>query len=140
MNIEQITERTIQNTNDIVAMRESLKSAHKRIDENDRITEGIHEIAASVQALALQIKMLTEKLDKNVGKIEESLKRQGERIGAIESVCGSVEQHGKTIDSLNAKVEAIEKEPATKWKNLVAQIIGLGVAAVVGAIFSGFFG
>lgn len=40
MTIEQLSESCIQNSKDIAALRESAKSAHKRIDENDRITEG----------------------------------------------------------------------------------------------------
>jgi hypothetical protein len=106
--------QSIQNTSDIAALRESLKSAHKRIDENDRMTEGIHKLAANVEALALQVKMLTGKMDESINRIEAGLKSQGERIGAIEN------------------------EPAHKWKTLVAQVTGLVVAAVIGVIIAKF--
>lgn len=114
LDAEHIATQTIQNTSDIAAIRESLKSAHKRIDENDRMTEGIHKLAANVEALALQVKMLTEKMDSSITRIEAGLTAQAERIGAL------------------------EKEPATKWKDLVKQVTALVVAAVVGAVIANF--
>ena len=111
---DQIAKQAIQNSQDIAALRESLKSAHKRIDENDRITEGIHKLAANVEALALQVKMLTDKMDNSITRMEAGLKAQGERIGTL------------------------EKEPADKWKTLAAQVTGLIVAAVIGVVIAKF--
>ena len=114
MNQEQLTAKIVELTEQLAEARSSLKSAHKRIDDNDKITVGIHEVAASVQALALQVKLLTEKMDESVEGLKNSIKSQGERIGKL------------------------EKEPADKWKTLVAQVIGLVVAAVVGVVVSKF--
>lgn len=111
---QQLSNRVLQNARDISAIRESTKSAHKRIDENDRITDGIHKLASNVEALALQVKMLTESLENSVSRLEAGQKAQGERIGAL------------------------EREPATKWKDLVKQVIGLIVAAVAGVIIAKF--
>ncbi len=99
---------------DVAALKERVKSAHKRIDENDRITEGIYKIASNVEALALQVKMLTESLENNVARLEGSLKAQGERIGAL------------------------EKKPAKRWESLITQFISLIVAAVFGVIVAKF--
>ncbi len=114
MTPEQITERMLALSEEMAAVRESTKSAHRRIDENDRITAGIHEIAASVQSLALQVKLLTDKMDESVEGLKGSIKSQGERIGLL------------------------EKEPAQKWKGLVKQVVEILVAAVVGGAV-GFF-
>lgn len=114
MTPEQVTGKMLALTEELASVKASTKSAHKRIDENDRITNGIHEIAASVQSLAIQVKLLTEKMDESIGQVQAGLKSQGERIGAL------------------------EKEPADKWKNMIAQVIGLVVAAAVGCVIAKF--
>ena len=108
MNMEQITEQVIANGKEIARVHESVKSAHHRIDENDRITEGIHKLAANVEALALQVKMLAGEMRDAIDRIESGQKSQGERIGKLEA------------------------EPAGKWRALVTQVISLVIAAVVG--------
>ena len=112
MTQEQLTERIMDLSQQLAEAKASLKSAHHRLNNNDKITAGIHEIAASVQALALQVKLLTEKMDENIEDLQHSIKRQGERIGAL------------------------EKEPGDKWKALIAQVVGLVVAAVVGVVIA----
>jgi uncharacterized protein YlxW (UPF0749 family) len=96
-------------------LSEKTDSAHKRITENDRITDGIYKIASNVETLALQVKHLTEKLDNSVSSIENSLKNQGERIGAL------------------------EKEPASKWKNFMWLIIAGITTSVVAYCMTKFF-
>jgi chromosome segregation ATPase len=114
MTHDHLTEQVLKQNSDIAAVKESVKSAHKRIDENDRITDGIHKLAANVEALALQVKLLTEKMESNIGRLESGLKDQGERIGQL------------------------EKEPAAKWKSLVSQVMSIIVAAVVGGVIANF--
>jgi len=111
---DQLTQQIMAQSKDIAALRERVKSAHKRIDENDRITTGIHKLASNVEALALQVKLLTERMDSSINRMEKSIKSQDERIGAI------------------------EKEPATKWKELVRQMIALAVAALAGSMLASF--
>lgn len=98
----------------LAAVVESAKSAHKRIDENDRITNGIHKIATSVETLALQVKQLTDKVDESIESLKGSLKSHGERIGKL------------------------EQEPGNRWKSLVAQLTQIIVAAVVGGVVAKF--
>ena len=114
LDAENVAKQVIENAKAIAAVAESAKSAHKRIDDNDRITEGIHKLASNVEALAVQVKMLTERMDSSIERIEAGLKSQGERIGAL------------------------EKEPAHKWKTLVAQVTALIVAAVIGVVITKF--
>lgn len=103
---EQVTEKVIEHAGEIAALQESTRSAHKRIDENDRITEGIHKLCANVETLAVQVKNLAEKMESNVSRLESGLQKQGERIGIL------------------------EKEPARKWKVLWERI-GLAVAGAL---------
>lgn len=88
MNNEQIAEMTIKNSTDISAIQEKLSSAHKRIDDNDRITEGIHKLAANVESMTVQLKNLAERMEQSLQSIETRLRAQGERIGAIENKPG----------------------------------------------------
>ena len=83
----QITEFMLDTTRQLSAIQESVDSAHKRIDENTATLSGIHDLAASVKLLAIQVKSLTE-------RIEGGLKSQGERIGALEKEPG---QKWKTV-------------------------------------------
>jgi hypothetical protein len=112
MNPEQLTKHAMSQAKDISALWESTKSAHKRIDENDRIIEGIHKLAANVEGLTLQVKMLTDQMDATIERIEEGQKLQGERIGKL------------------------EQEPAHKWQDFVKQVLSLAVAAVFGVVAS----
>ena len=114
MNPDQIAAELMEHEGDIRAIWESTKSAHKRIDENDRIIDGIHKLAANVETLALQVKHLTEKMESSIAHLESGQKSQGERIGAL------------------------EQKPAKRWEALVAQAITLIVAAIGGAIIAKF--
>ncbi len=109
-----LTEKVIEHEGEIGRLWESSKSAHKRIDENDRVTEGIYKLASNMEALTIQVKSLAQQMETAIARIETGQKSQGERIGAL------------------------EKEPAQKWKTLVAQVTGLVVAAVIGAIIANF--
>ena len=112
MTSEQLAETVLKHNSEIAGMQEKLASAHKRIDENDRVTDGIHKLAANVETLAFQVKHLSEKMEGSISRIEAGLKAQGERIGKL------------------------EKEPGEKWKSLVSQVIALAVAAIVGGVIS----
>ena len=114
MTMEQLTEQMLRQNREIAGIAASLKSAHKRIDENDRITEGIYKLAANVESLALQVKLLTESVDSRIERLENSQKTQGERIGTL------------------------EREPARKWRTLMTQVGALITAALVGGGLSHF--
>lgn len=110
MNPDQLNTMVMQNARDISALWESSKSAHKRIDENDRVTEGIYKLASSVESLTMQVKQLAEKMDSSLEKIENRQRDQGERIGAL------------------------EKEPGQNWKRVTAQISTIIIAAIIGMV------
>ena len=140
MTQEHMMEQLMSQSRDIAALWESVKSAHKRIDETDRIIKGIHRLAANVEALALQVKLLTERMDSSIERMEKSLESQGVRIGAVEPLCGSIERTESNLTGLTAKVEALEKEPADKWRELVRQVITIAAAALAGSLLAGVVG
>jgi len=133
---EQLAQVVLNHTKDIAAIKESVKSAHKRIDDNDRIIASIHELAKNVAAMAAEIKLLTDRFDKNIERIEQGQKTQGERIGEIERAIHQIESNEKTIIRHAEKLEAMEKEPAQKWKDLGKQVLTLVIAAVVGMVIA----
>lgn len=103
----QLSQIAMQNAKDIAQLKADVVSAHRRIDENDRLTEGIHQLAENVATMSVEVKMLTEKVDTSIEEIKNGLKEQGERISNI------------------------EKEPAKKWDKLIWLIIGGVVAALL---------
>lgn len=88
MTIDQLTEKVIENSKIISAMQEGLKSAHRRIDENDALTARIYELTASIETLTLQLKTQNNQMEKLFESIETRLKAQGERIGELERKSG----------------------------------------------------
>lgn len=109
--MDQLTEQIMKLNSDIAVLKRDTKTAHKRIDKNDRMIESMHKLASSLDSLATQMKIFTNSMEGSVERLEGRLKNQGERIGAL------------------------EKEPADRWKTLIAQITALIVAALVGGIF-----
>ena len=131
-NIEQIIN---QHTSEISQIRESVKIAHKRIGELGELTAGIHRLAENIAGISSEIRLLTKRVDENIDRIEQGQKEQGERLQSIEktlSVMARNEQSTeKTFEDHEKRLDEIEKEPATKWKNLAWLIIAGVVTALV---------
>ena len=100
----------------LARLEESLKSAHKRIDRIEDVSKHIQKLSVNVETMATQIK------DQNV-----QMKEQNERME-------------KVINALEARIGILEKEPADRWKTLVAQIITILAAMFAGMLFSRLFG
>ncbi len=66
MQMEEISTIVLKHTVEIAAVSESVKSAHNRITENDRITAGIHSLAESIVQIATEIKLLTKRVDNSI--------------------------------------------------------------------------
>lgn len=113
-NADKLSEIAMQNACDIAKLKADVASAHKRIDENDKLTEGIHQLAENVATMSVEVKMLTEKVDTSVEEIKGGLKDHGERLKALES------------------------EPAQKWKKFVWAIIAALITAGVGFLSGRF--
>lgn len=136
MNLDQALERINQLAGEIIRLNESLKSAHKRIDENDKLTEAIHDIALSVQSLANQVEHLTDKLDETVESMRGNLKAHGERIGTLELINQADDALRVTTKALETRLDKLEKEPAENYKSIIKQVIGIVIAAVIGAVIA----
>ena len=140
MTQEQLTGQIMSHSRDIATLWESTKSAHRRIGENDSIAKGIYKLAANIEALALQVKLLTERMDSTVERMEKSLKSQGERIGALEGAGRAGERHEQSISALVRKVEALEREPGIKWRAFVSQVLAIAAAVVAGIVLTRLLG
>lgn len=103
----------IQNVQDISEIKAEIASIDRRIDENDQLTKGIHQLAENVATMSVEIKMLTEKFDNSIERIEHGLQKQSERITAI------------------------EKEPSKKWDKFIWLIIAAAVSAAVSYVAGG---
>lgn len=80
------------------------KSNTRRIDKLEQQTEALTSIATSVELLVAEQKHQTEAML----KIENN------------------------VTVLDSKVDALEKKPGKRWETLVANIVSLVVAAIVG--------
>ena len=56
-----------------------------------------------------------------------------ELTGSVKSLAVSMDQTRKTVEKIDKRVEAIEREPADKWKKIGFEIVKLVTAALVGA-------
>lgn len=105
----------IQNIKDISEIKAEIASINRRIDENDQLTKGIHQLAENVATMSVEIKMLTEKFDNSIERIERGLEEQSKRITTI------------------------EKEPSKKWDKfiwlIIAAVISAAVSFIAGVLF-----
>ena len=140
MNDEKISATLFEHARQITALQESAKSAHKRIDKMDKLTEAVHELARSNTAIATEVKALAEKFDKTTERIEKGQKAQGERLGLIERDIQQVKQNEKEIADMADKLDTLRMEPGEKWKSVVSEICKLlAVAAVTALVMGNFF-
>ena len=136
MSLEQLVQTTLDHEKRIVATEESVKSAHKRLDNTDRIISSIHELARNAGEIATKIELLTDRMDKSIERIETGQKSQGARIGEIERVVHQIEHNEKELLKQGAKLEAIEREPARKWQKL-SWIVVVGMVTAIVAYIMG---
>ena len=145
MNQDQLASVVLEQGKTIAALEESVKSAHIRLNSIDAIPASVNEILKAVAVTSTEVRLLTERFDKSIDRIEQSQKSQseryGERIGALErAIAQQAEQNKIEIKELAKKVDDVRMEPGTKWKTLVTQIIALLAALAMGTVFgSNFF-
>jgi len=137
---EQTTQMLNEHTRLIAAVSESVKSAHHRIGEMKELTKSVHELAQSNTAIATEVKLLAQKFDKSIERIESGQKSQGERIGNIERSLQQIERNEKDIAKNAEDIEGIKQIPAQRWKMVVEKVITLIVAAAMGGLLAQFLG
>ena len=98
---------------------------------SEYITEEVHkEFATRVDA---ENQMQNQRID----KLEETVKEIQRLTIAVERMAVSMEAMTKEIASQGQRLDAIEKEPANKWKNAVWVVVSALIAAAVGALVRG---
>lgn len=64
---------------ELAALKESVKSAHIRINNNDKITDSIHNIAERMAVMQASLKNLEETLGKAVTDLDLRIKKLEEK-------------------------------------------------------------
>lgn len=131
MDETQVTEIIMRISKELAAVQESSKSAHRRIDEIDRLSAELHDLAKSIAEMAAETKMLAKHMDSVVERIELGQRAQGERIGTVEKAVLTISRNEKALEKHEERLDAIEKEPGTKWEKAIWIIITGIITAIV---------
>lgn len=78
-----------------------------------------------------------ERQNKRLSSLEETVKEIQRLTIAVERMAVSMEAMTKEIASQGQRLDAIEKEPADKWKNAVWVVVSALIAAAIGALMRG---
>lgn len=78
-----------------------------------------------------------ERQNKRLSALEETVKEIQRLTIAVERMAVSMEAMTKEIASQGQRLDAIEKEPADKWKNAVWVVVSALIAAAIGALVRG---
>lgn len=92
----------------VAEVEQRAKSNTRRIDKLEQATEAIHSMAESLAVFA------------------NEQKNQTDSISRIE----------KSVETLDGKVEALEKKPAKKWDKALETIATLLIGAILALVFS----
>lgn len=98
---------------------------------SDYITEEVHK------EFATRVDAENQMQNKRIDKLEETVKEIQRLTIAVERMAVSMEAMTKEIASQGQRLDAIEKEPADKWKNAVWIVVSALIAAAIGALVRG---
>ena len=98
---------------------------------SEYITEEVHK------EFATRVDAENQMQNKRIDKLEETVKEIQRLTVAVERMAVSMEAMTKEIASQGQRLDAIEKEPADKWKNAVWVVVSALIAAAVGALVRG---
>ena len=98
---------------------------------SEYITEEVHK------EFATRVDAENQMQNKRIDKLEETVKEIQRLTIAVERMAVSMEAMTKEIASQGQRLDAIEKEPADKWKNAVWIVVSALIAAAVGALVRG---
>ena len=90
------------------------------------------EFAQKLTELDARAKSNTRRLD----KLEELTEVVHELATTMKLMAEKQERTADTVDRLDAKLTAIEQEPAKRWKAVVEKVILTVVAALVGFVLA----
>ena len=114
------------NENDIMRLlgelESSLKSAHKRIDNVERLTESVYKLATSIEAMQHDLTDMSKRIDRIEKKPELppcQHKNDFERFNKLEE-----------------EVKMLKEEPAKKWNKLISSVITAITSGIIGYILA----
>jgi len=92
-----------------------------------------------MEGLAVQLERVDQRSKSNSHRLDE-LERDHQALNrlvtAVEVLATKQDGMGKSIDTLVGKVEALEAEPAKKWRFVVEKSIYFLVGAVLAFVFA----
>ena len=100
--LEKQNERLFEVEKTLVKQDEQIRAALKRIDEQTKLTESVHELASSVRIMSAEQKQMMEKLNDT----------------------------NKKIDNVSTDVEELKQKPARKWEDITGKVLIVIVTAV----------
>ncbi len=109
----------------IAALEEGQDALEKRMDKNDKTTEGIFKLATNMENLTAAVEKMGERMEKG-------LSEQGKRIGALENAVLLMQQNDEKIKDHEKRLDMIEREPANKWNKLQWLFIAGIATAILG--------
>ena len=101
---------------------------------SEYITEEVHK------EFATRVDEENQMQNQRIDKLEETVKEIQRLTIAVERMAVSMEAMTKEIASQGQRLDAIEKEPADKWKNAVWIVVSALIAAAIGAVARGGVG
>lgn len=72
-----------------------------------------------------------------LSELEQTVKEIQRLTVSVERMAVSIEAMAKELASQGDRLDAIEKEPADKWKNAVWIVVSAVLAAAIGALMRG---
>ena len=106
-------------------LESSLKSAHKRIDSIEKLTESVYKLATSIEAMQHDIAGIEKRMD----TFEER---------PLLPPC----QHTKDferMEKIENEVKEIKEKPAKRWDKLITSIISSLTGGILGYILAEVF-
>ncbi len=107
----------------------SLKSAHKRIDSIEKLTESVYKLATSIEAM-----------QHDIADVKRRMNTYEER--PLLPPCQHTkdfERYDSNMEKIEHEVQEIKEQPAKKWNVLVTSIITSLTGGIIGYILAGVF-
>lgn len=103
--------------------------------ENEYLTKAEHsEFAKRIDDHNAQQDKEIEALKENVKRIETLTVSVEKMAVSIENMAKEMGKHNDSLDKLDSRLEDIENEPATKWKDMTKYILTAILGIVIGLV------
>jgi hypothetical protein len=127
MTLEHLTQEVMENSKDIAVLKESDKAMSQRMDVMERVVDGIHKLAANMEALIVQVRALGETVEQSNINMENRIKEQ---TAATEE---RFKSHG-------VRLGVLEEKPGKRYDGIVDKAITAVVAGLIGVLLTRVIG